>query len=98
VIHLADDNLPLLPFEIVSRRDAGEGEVWEIRCRQCGATTLLDLSSPSVGEGLDHACACGQKWILSFGPPRSGVDLLKAVEQLPPPSEDLHRRHPPCAN
>jgi len=98
MFHLVGDNVPLLPFEIIRRRESGDGQVWDVRCKACGQEVVLDMADPKVGAGSEHKCSRGETWYLHFGPSRSGVDLLQAVEHAPAPSEEFHRRHPPSAN
>lgn len=92
MLHFVCDNQPLLPFEILGRREAGDGEVWDVRCKACGQDVVLDMADPQVGVDTEHACPRGEKWFLCFGPPRTGPDLLKAVEDVLAPSEEIHRR------
>jgi len=98
MFNLVGDNVPRLPFEILSRKVSGDGEIWLVRCKQCGEEVTLDMADPQEGVDTEHACSRGENWLLCFGPPRTGPDLLRAIESIPAPSEELHRRCPPRPN
>ncbi|MGH2362993.1 MAG: hypothetical protein ACRDGM_20890 [bacterium] len=57
-----------------------------------------DMSDPQVGVDTEHVCTGGEKWLLCFGPPRNGPDLLNATKDAPAPTEELHRRYQPISN
>lgn len=98
MFNLVGDNIPNLPFEIFGREVSGDGEIWRVRCKACGRDVILDMADPQIGAGSEHDCPKGEKWLLHFGPSRTGPDLLKAVEGVPAPSEEVHRRYPSSSN
>ncbi len=92
--------MPEFDPDRVAGWEAIEGGVrLDVRCPACGRINpvlLRDSDPPGTSYPLD--CPCGQPAYLVSDGPRTGKDLLDAIQHAPPVPDNLSDRCPPTPN